>query len=82
MAPTHGLIQAVFLLESTLLNWKLDVQGNAFLVEYEPVEMKQWGVVIIQWEDRTVEYVAPRNNSGATSISPQRRLYQINDCRA
>ena len=23
-----------------------DVQGNAFLVEHEPVEMKQWGVAI------------------------------------
>ena len=36
-----------------------DVQGNAFLVEHEPVEMKQWGVAINHREDRTVEYVAP-----------------------
>ena len=36
-----------------------DVQGNAFLVEHDPVEMKQWGVAINHREDRTVEYVAP-----------------------
>ena len=36
-----------------------DVQGNAFLVEHEPVEMIQWGVAINHREDRTVEYVAP-----------------------
>ena len=36
-----------------------DIQGNAFLVEHEPVEMKQWGVAINHREDRTVEYVAP-----------------------
>ncbi len=36
-----------------------DVQGNAFLVEHEAVEMKQWGVAINHREDRTVEYVAP-----------------------
>jgi len=36
-----------------------DVQGNAFLVEHEPVEMKQWGVAINHREDRTVEYIAP-----------------------
>ena len=36
-----------------------DVQGNAFLVEHEPVEMVQWGVAINHREDRTVEYVAP-----------------------
>tara|TARA_B100000214_G_scaffold374705_1_gene358282 strand:+ start:1204 stop:4140 length:2937 start_codon:yes stop_codon:yes gene_type:complete len=36
-----------------------DVQGNAFIVEHEPVEMKQWGVAINHREDRTVEYVAP-----------------------
>ena len=32
-----------------------DVQGNAFLVEHDPVEMKQWGVAINHREDRTVE---------------------------
>jgi len=36
-----------------------DVQGNAFLVEHDPVEMKQWGVAINHREDRTVEYAAP-----------------------
>ena len=36
-----------------------DVQGNAFLVEHEPVEMIQWGVAINHREDRTVEYIAP-----------------------
>lgn len=36
-----------------------DVQGNAFLVEHDPVEMKQWGVAINHREGRTVEYVAP-----------------------
>jgi hypothetical protein len=36
-----------------------DVQGNAFIVEHEPVEMIQWGVAINHREDRTVEYVAP-----------------------
>lgn len=36
-----------------------DVQGNAFLVEHEAVEMKQWGVAINHREDRSVEYVAP-----------------------
>ena len=37
----------------------IDVQGNTFLVEHEPVEMLQWGVAINHREDRSVEYVAP-----------------------
>ncbi len=36
-----------------------DIQGNAFIVEHEPVEMKQWGVAINHRQDRNVEYVAP-----------------------
>lgn len=36
-----------------------DIQGNAFLVDHEPVDMKQWGVAINHRADRTVEYVAP-----------------------
>ncbi|GIS41839.1 MAG: hypothetical protein Ct9H90mP14_2950 [Methanobacteriota archaeon] len=47
-----------------------DVQGNAFLVEHEPVEMKQWGVALTTGKTELWNML-PRETTRSTSISPQ-----------
>ena len=49
-----------------------DVQGNAFLIEHEPVEMHQWGVSINHRLNKLTEYIAP----GETTAIPLQLVHK------
>jgi len=49
-----------------------DIQGNAFLIEHEPVEMHQWGVSINHRLNKLTEYIAP----GETTAIPLQLVHK------
>jgi len=49
-----------------------DIQGNAFLVEHDPVEMHQWGVSINHRLNKLTEYIAP----GETTAIPLQLVHK------
>ena len=49
-----------------------DIQGNAFLIDHDPVEMHQWGVSINHRLNRLTEYVAP----GETTAIPLQLVHK------
>ncbi len=49
-----------------------DIQGNAFLIEHDPVEMHQWGVSINHRLNKLTEYIAP----GETTAIPLQLVHK------
>ena len=49
-----------------------DIQGNAFLIEHDPVEMHQWGVSLNHRFNRLTEYIAP----GETTAIPLQLVHK------
>ena len=49
-----------------------DIQGNAFLIEHDPVEMHQWGVSLNHRLNKLTEYIAP----GETTAIPLQLVHK------
>ncbi len=49
-----------------------DIQGNAFQIEHDPVEMHQWGVSLNHRFNRLTEYIAP----GETTAIPLQLVHK------